>query len=385
VKEVPNTITTLIAGVAITLASIWYGQNHGLLPADASVQAGQIDRLFNSMMSISTGLFLIIQGALIVSLFRFRQRQGDNTDAAPVHGNIPLEILWTAIPAGIVLWLAIYSFDVYKAVDSGGLQAMGHMAHAQPQQVAAWSNAAIAAPLPQVAETDPPSETRNQQQQDAAMQDPATARARNDQVPQRREAPGAGVTSPTYGATSEEQGQPAAVVVNVTGLRYAWLFSYPGTDVTAGELHVPVNQDVELNISANDVIHAFWVPEFRLKQDAIPGRQGHLRFTPSATGEYSVICAELCGPYHGAMKTRVIVQTPEEYQAWLQEQTASLDSGAQTVAVNPAEQSASEFLAPYVAEMGVQPQAVASLVQGEPAMTAGKAGKLLEHLAPHLH
>ncbi len=115
-KEVPNTITTLIAGVAITLASIWYGQNHGLLPAVASAQAPQIDRLFNAMMSISTGLFLIIQGALVVSLFRFRQRKGDNTDAAPVHGNIPLEILWTAIPAGIVLWLAIYSFDVYTSL-----------------------------------------------------------------------------------------------------------------------------------------------------------------------------------------------------------------------------------------------------------------------------
>jgi len=372
--------------MAITLVSIWYGQNHGLLPAVASAQAPQIDRLFNAMMSISTGLFLIIQGALLVSLFRFRQRKGDNTDAAPVHGNIPLEILWTAIPAGIVLWLAIYSFDVYKAVDSGGLQAMGHMAHAQPQQVAAWSHdAAIAAPLPQVAESAPASETRNQQQQDAAMQDPATAKARDNQVPQRREAPGAGVTSPTYGPTSEEQGQAPGIVVNVTGLRYAWLFSYPGTDVTAGELHVPINQDVELNISANDVIHAFWVPEFRLKQDAIPGRQSRLRFTPSALGEYSVICAELCGAYHGAMKSRVIVQTPEDYQAWMQEQTASVDSGSQTVAVNPAEQSASEFLAPYVAEMGVQPQTIASLAQGEPVMAAGNAGKLIEHLAPHLH
>jgi len=385
VKEVPNTITTLIAGVAITLASIWYGQNHGLLPADASAQAPQIDRLFNAMMSISTGLFLIIQGALLVSLFRFRQRKGDNTDAAPVHGNIPLEILWTAIPAGIVLWLAIYSFDVYKAVDSGGLQAMGHMAHAQPQQVAARSNAAIAAPLPQMAEKAPQPETRNQQQQDAAMQDPATARARNDQVPQRREAPGAGVTSPTYGPTSEEQGQSPAIVVNVTGLRYAWLFSYPGSNVTAGELHVPVNQDVELNISANDVIHAFWVPEFRLKQDAIPGRQSRLRFTPSALGEYSVICAELCGPYHGAMKTRVIVQTPEDYQAWLQEQTASIDNGSQTVAFNPVEQSPSEFLAPYVAGMGVQPQAIASLAPGDRAMAAVQHEQLIEHLAPHHH
>ncbi len=187
------------------------------------------------------------------------------------------------------------------------------------------------------------------------------------------------------GALPEEQGQPAAVVVNVTGLRYAWLFSYPGTDVTAGELHVPVNQDVELNISANDVIHAFWVPEFRLKQDAIPGRQGYMRFTHRVPREYSVICAELCGPYHGAMKTRVIVQTPEDYQAWMQEQIASVDSGSQTVAVNPAEHNPPQSFGTLRCRDGSSTPGVASLVQGEHPMTGGKAGKLIEQLAPHLH
>jgi len=363
VKQVQNSITTLIVGVSITLASIWYAQNHGLLPADASKEAPLIDGLFNAMLGISTGLFLLIQGALLVSVFKFRRRKGDETDAAPVHGNVPLEIVWTAIPAVIVLWLAVYSFDVYKAVDSGSLHSMHAMPKtaqaAQPGRVATLSGAAIAAPLPQLTETAPQPETRNQQQQDAAMQDPATANVRNDQVPQRREAPGAGVTSPQFGPDSSEKGQPPEFVVNVTGLRYAWIFTYPDSGVTAGELHLPTGQEVELNISANDVIHAFWVPEFRLKQDAIPGRQSRLRFTPTLVGTYPLICAELCGPYHGAMKTQVIVQTPEEYSSWVQEQTATASSSSLTIASNPAEQSASEFLAPYAQQFGALPQLAA--------------------------
>lgn len=358
-KQVPNSITTLIVGIAITLVSIWYAQNHGLLPAAASKEAPLIDGLFNAMLGISTGLFLLIQGALLVSLFKFRRRKGDETDAVPVHGNVPLEIVWTAIPAVIVLWLAVYSFDVYTAVDSGSLHSMHSMPKtaqtAQLEKIATLSGAAIAAPLPQPTETAPQSQIRNQQQQDAAMQDPATANVRNDQVPQRREAPGAGVTSPQYGPDSGEQGTPE-FIVNVTGLRYAWIFTYPDSGVTAGELHLPSGREVELNISANDVIHAFWVPEFRLKQDAIPGRQSRLRFTPTTVGTYPLICAELCGAYHGAMKTQVIVQTPEEYNSWLQEQTATASSSNSAIAINPAEQSASEFLAPYAQEFGALSQ-----------------------------
>lgn len=356
-KQVPNSITTLIVGITITLVSIWYAQNHGLLPTAASKEAPLIDGLFDAMLGISTGLFLLIQGALLVSIFKFRRRKGDETDAAPVHGNVPLEIVWTAIPAVIVLWLAVYSFDVYTAVDSGTLHSMPKTAEvSQPEQIATLPGAAIAAPLPQSAETAPRSQIRNQQQQDAAMQDPATANVRNDQVPQRREAPGAGVTSPQFGPDSSETGQPPEFVVNVTGLRYAWIFTYPDSGVTAGELHLPTGQEVELNISANDVIHAFWVPEFRLKQDAIPGRQSRLRFTPTTVGTYPLICAELCGPYHGAMKTQVIVQTPEEYSSWVQEQTETASSSSSTIASNPAEQSASEFLAPYAKQFGALPQ-----------------------------
>ncbi len=278
---------TLLAGIGLTLVCLWVGQNNGLLPVDASVEATQIDGLFNAMLAIATGLFIIVQGALAFSIFKFRRRAGDDTDAEPIEGNVPLEILWTAVPTVIVMWLAIYSFDVYKAVDGGNAIGSTHMAHAHGvEQVAASSGAAIAAPM------------------DDFMAGMEAAAGRS--------------------GLSDSNGI-APLMVNVAGLQYAWIFTYPETGIVSGELRLPQDRPVQLNISANDVIHAFWVPEFRLKQDAIPGQETHLNFTPTKAGNYPLICAELCGAYHGAMKTRVIVQAPEEYQAWEQSQIASLE------------------------------------------------------------
>lgn len=316
--NIPSSIVTMLAGILLTLVSVWYGQNHGLMPVAASEEAPLVDGLFNAMMTVSTGLFLIVQCVILIAAFKFRQRKGDDTDAAPVHGNIPLEILWTAIPAVIVLAISVYSFDIYAQM--GGMDPMSHaVSHAQPTSK---PGAAIAAPLPTDTTTGAP-ETRNQEVLDAVTQDPASAAARNETLPQKKDSPVMGVTSPRIGPTPDKQGQPAELAVNVTGLQYAWIFTYPDTGIATGELHLPAGREVKLNISANDVIHAFWVPEFRLKQDAIPGRQTELVFTPKIVGEYPVICAELCGAYHGAMKTKVIIHTPEDYQSWMQSQVAS--------------------------------------------------------------
>ncbi|NEP63323.1 MAG: cytochrome C oxidase subunit II, partial [Symploca sp. SIO2G7] len=92
----------MLIGIAVTLISLWYGQNHGLMPVAASTEAREIDQLFNVMMTIGTGLFLLVEGTLVVALIRFRRRKGDKTDGPHIEGNIPLEILWTAIPTVIV-------------------------------------------------------------------------------------------------------------------------------------------------------------------------------------------------------------------------------------------------------------------------------------------
>jgi cytochrome c oxidase subunit 2 len=325
--NIPSSIATLLVGILLTLVSLWYGQNHGLMPVEASEEAPLIDGLFNSMMTIGTGLFLIVQGSLIYSLFRFRRKPDDDTDGPYVEGNIPLEILWTSIPAVIVLGIAIYSFEVYNTI--GGMDPMDHSVahgHSTHQTAAAMPGSAIAATL-----TDAP---------DSPTQ----------------------VAAPGLGATPDKQGVPPQMVVDVAGLQFAWLFTYPDTGVVSGELHLPVGREVLLNISANDVIHAFWVPEFRLKQDAIPGRQTELRFTPSRIGEYPVVCAELCGAYHGAMKSKVIAESPADFEAWMESQkVASGDRLDQAIASNSTEPSPGQFLTPFVDSWGVDPDAVHQL------------------------
>lgn len=347
--KIPSSIWTLLIGIVLTLVSLWYGQNHGLLPTAASDEAVLVDGLFNTMMIVSTGIFLLVEGILIYAAIRYRRRAGDNEDGPPVEGNVPLEILWTAIPAIIVIGISVYSFEVYN--DMGGFDP--HSIHEAPmtQESMAMPGTAMAATLG----TEP---NLNQEKSDEAMSDPATAAVRNaDQIPQRRNAPGVGVVNPTLGASPENEGKPPAVLVNVTGLQYAWIFTYPETGVTTGEMHVPIGREVRINMTANDVIHAFWVPEFRLKQDAIPGRQSEIRFTPKKAGDYDLICAELCGPYHGAMKAQVVVESQKAYDEWMQEQlVASRETLNQAVAVNPGEQSPDEFLAPYTKDMGIHPE-----------------------------
>jgi cytochrome c oxidase subunit 2 len=359
--NIPPAITTLLAGILLTLVSLWYGQNHGLLPTAASEEASSIDGLFNTMMTISTGLYLIVVGALVISAFRFRRRPGDDTDGPPVHGNVPLEILWTAIPAITVLGLAIYSFDVYN--NMGGFNPLDHsVAHAKStQQMVNLPGAAIAATLDSPPQAITEGQTRNQELQEQATQDAATDSVQKDLL-QLQDAPTQGVVSPRIGPTPERAGKPPQLSVNVTGLQFAWIFTYPDTGIVASELHVPIGREVFLDMTANDVIHAFWVPEFRLKQDVIPGRQTELRFTPNREGEYPLICAELCGPYHGAMKTKVIVQTPSEFDNWIAEQKiASSQESSQTLAMAPAQKTPAQFLAPVISDLGITAETLQSL------------------------
>lgn len=333
-KQIPVSLLTLVAGILVTLVSLWVGQNHGLLPVQASAQAPLVDGFFNVMVTIATGLFLVVEGAILIFAIKFRRRPGDDTDGEPIEGNFSLEAFWTAIPAIVVIGLGIYSVEVYTKM--GGMQPVGHMmAHAHsPSHIASMPGSAIAAPL--IAESV----------------------AAQSQTP----APAPTASKIGIGATPEEIGKPADVVVNVTGMQYAWVFNYGDTGVTAGELHVPVGKDVQLNISSNDVIHSFWVPQFRLKQDAIPGVPTELRFTATKTGEYPVVCAELCGGYHGGMRSQVIVQTQEEFDSWLEENlVAQQQDPNRAVAVNPADLPTSEFLAPYAKEMGINSQTLADL------------------------
>jgi cytochrome c oxidase subunit 2 len=124
--------------------------------------------------------------------------------------------------------------------------------------------------------------------------------------------------------------------VRVIAQQWAWTFVHPGPDgvldtdddiTTTDELHLSVGTVYHYRLEARDVLHSFSIPVFRLKQDAIPGRQITGWFEPTRTGTYDVQCAEICGIGHGLMAGRVVIETPEEHLAWMeQHSTASLAS-----------------------------------------------------------
>lgn len=113
-------------------------------------------------------------------------------------------------------------------------------------------------------------------------------------------------------------GEPDELVVEVTGFQFGWRFDYPQYGVSSDELYLPYGRQVFFRITSRDVIHSFWVAEFRIKQDAVPGRWTELRVTPHKTGDYRVRCAELCGYAHAAMYAPVVVVEPAAFEAWLQ-------------------------------------------------------------------
>ncbi|MEX2194513.1 MAG: cytochrome c oxidase subunit II [Thermoleophilaceae bacterium] len=112
------------------------------------------------------------------------------------------------------------------------------------------------------------------------------------------------------------------MVVDVTGQQFAWTFRYPAADVDTEELVLPVDRRVKFNIRTADVIHSFWVPEFRMKQDAVRGITTSTRVTPSRTGSWQIVCAELCGIGHSTMRQRVRVVPEAEFESFLAEQRA---------------------------------------------------------------
>jgi len=118
--------------------------------------------------------------------------------------------------------------------------------------------------------------------------------------------------------------------VDVTARQFAWSFKYPqyGNFETT-ELRLEEGRQVELNLRALDVIHSFWVPEFRQKQDAVPGITTHLPITPTRVGTDTLICTELCGLGHALMRAKVIVMRPADFQQWAR---AQQQKGAQASA-----------------------------------------------------
>jgi cytochrome c oxidase subunit II len=124
-----------------------------------------------------------------------------------------------------------------------------------------------------------------------------------------------------------EAKQKNEMVVNVTGQQFTWTFEYPSEKVNSPELVLPVDRPIEFKIQTKDVIHSFWVPQFRLKSDAVPGLTTTIRLTPDKAGRYEVVCAELCGLGHSTMRQFVRVLPASEFDTWVQKKKEAAGGG----------------------------------------------------------
>ncbi len=127
---------------------------------------------------------------------------------------------------------------------------------------------------------------------------------------------------------------PQAAEIKVVGFQWSWRFEYP-EGFTSNELYLPVNKQVVLKMESPDVLHSFWVPEFRIKQDLVPGRVVDYRVTPSLIGKYKVRCAEICGTSHSYMESAVVVVSQADYDAWVSQKAAEAAAEALAAAGEP--------------------------------------------------
>ena len=132
-------------------------------------------------------------------------------------------------------------------------------------------------------------------------------------------------------ADIKEHGPPGQVFYGVNAKQFNWEITYPGPDgkigskggfTTENEMHVPVGKVVRIELTSKDVIHSFFVPSLRLKQDAVPGRVIKVWFEATETGQYESPCAELCGFGHSGMKGNLTVQSQADFDKWLADQYA---------------------------------------------------------------
>jgi len=123
---------------------------------------------------------------------------------------------------------------------------------------------------------------------------------------------------------------PQAMLVNVTAQQFAWTFEYPDTGVVSSVLYLPEGKQALLKMTSRDVIHSFWVPEFRIKQDILPGRITEYRITPTLVGDYKVRCAELCGTSHAYMLADVKVVSRSDFDTWMAARAEEARAAADT-------------------------------------------------------
>ena len=265
-----------LTGLAIAnlLISLWMGQQaYSWLPPQASAESILIDKLFSFMTAVGTFIFNGVVGTLLYSVLFQRAAKYDPSDGPPIEGNVKLEIIWTGIPILLILWIGTVSYQTY---DQMGI--LGSMTQKTMETV----------------ETVPAEPTQKV-------------------------------------ATSVEESATSAPI-EVHSRQWAWEFRYPKEGVSSTELHLPVNQRAKFKLTSEDVIHGFFVPAFRVKQDIIPGKEIDFSFTPIREGRYRLRDSLYSGTYFAANQTDVVVESEAAYQKWLQTAAKTTPTAAANVA-----------------------------------------------------
>lgn len=250
-------LTLSAVAVAIAFISLWMGQAaYTWFPPQASAESVLVDNLFSFLVTLGTFIFLGVVGTLTYSILFQRAEKYDYSDGPPIEGNVKLEIIWTAIPFALVIWIAGYSYQVYNQ-----MSILGPMEHSHGTMMA---------------EADA-----------AEISDSKTLETEKIQVLARQ---------------------------------WSWEFRYGAQangNVSSTELHLPNNRRIKLVLHSEDVLHGLYIPAFRVKQDVIPGHDIDFEFTPIREGKYRLRDSEYSGTYFASMQTDVVVESPEAYQKWL--------------------------------------------------------------------
>lgn len=263
-------LTLGAVAIAIALISLWMGQAaYTWFPPQASAESILVDNLFSFLVTLGTFIFLGVVGTLTYSILFQRAEKYDYSDGPHIEGNVKLEIIWTAIPFALVIWIAAYSYQVYNQ-----MSILGPMEHSHGAMMATADAAELA------------------------------------EVSDRK---------------SEEVEK-----IQVLARQWSWEFHYGNgiSDVSSTELHLPNNRRVKLVLHSEDVLHGLFIPAFRVKQDVIPGRDIDFEFTPIREGKYRLRDSQYSGTYFAAMQTDVVVESPESYQKWLADASSSLPATA---------------------------------------------------------
>lgn len=254
-RRIFNALLLMVFIAVILIIARWIGDRaYSWMPVQATAEAERVDRIFSFLTSVGTFIFLAIAGIIGYSILTGRAPKGDWSHGHPARSDVRLEILWTVGPTILVLWLAAQSFSIYQQLDIEGLQPIVHL--------------------------------------HIPLEEPAAA------------------------ATVKNETQPVGENIEVVAKQWVWSFRYPN-NVISNELHLKVNERTRLNLHSEDVIHGFYIPEFRLKQDLVPNRNIDVVLTPTRMGKYHLRDSQFSGTDFALMEANVYVESAETYNQWI--------------------------------------------------------------------